>query len=105
MLLTNTWSIQRARNGMNDECDDCAGTSAVSVDVEESLYRNAVNRGITLVTLSQHMTLPEFHAVEIVIGEDNEKGYITRKIDQNQKNLMMSGVSSGARSDAAARMN
>ena len=82
-----------------------AGTSAVSVDVEESLYRTAVERDITLVTLSQHMTLPEFHPVEIVIGEDCPTGWIEREVDQTQKNLMMSGVSSGERSDAAARLD
>eukprot|EP01043_Picozoa_sp_COSAG02_P094516 COSAG02_NODE_30944_length_542_cov_0.914221_1_plen_47_part_10 len=31
--------------------DEC--TSAVSVDVEEDLYQRAVERGVTLVTLSQ----------------------------------------------------
>ena len=34
--------------GILDEC-----TSAVSVDVEENLYRSGVERGVTLVTLSQ----------------------------------------------------
>ena len=56
--------------------DEC--TSAVSVDVEEGLYRQAVERGITLVTLSQHMTLPEFHPKEILIGENERCGWKVR---------------------------
>lgn len=47
--------------------DEC--TSAVSVDVEEKLYREAANLGITCITLSQHMTLPEFNPQELVPPE------------------------------------
>jgi ABC-type uncharacterized transport system fused permease/ATPase subunit len=76
--------------------------SAVSVDVEEELYRRAVERGITLVTLSQQMTLPEFHPKEILIGENLPEGWRARDVDTTQKNQLLSGVSSGAREDAIA---
>jgi ABC-type uncharacterized transport system fused permease/ATPase subunit len=36
--------------GVLDEC-----TSAVSVDVEESLYRSAIAQGITCITISQRL--------------------------------------------------
>ena len=45
--------------GLLDEC-----TSAVSVDAEEQLYKAAIDLGITCVTVSQRLTLPEFHAQE-----------------------------------------
>jgi hypothetical protein len=68
--------------------DEC--TSAVSVDVEEGLYRRAVERGITLVTLSQQMTLPEFHPLEIVIGENKTAGWTVREVDMTMKNRLLS---------------
>ena len=83
--------------------DEC--TSAVSVDVEESLYRRAVEQGITLVTLSQMMTLPEFHPKEILIGENVREGWAGRDVDTTQKNAMMSGASSGKREDALASID
>lgn len=78
--------------------------SAVSVDVEEELYRSAVRRGITLVTLSQQMTMPEFHPKEILIGENVLEGWKARKVDTTQKNTLLSGVSTGAREDAIASL-
>ena len=36
--------------GVLDEC-----TSAVSVDVEETLYRSAIAQGITCITVSQRL--------------------------------------------------
>ena len=83
--------------------DEC--TSAVSVDVEEGLYRRAVERGITLVTLSQQMTLPEFHPLEVVIGENKTEGWTVREVDMTMKNRLLSGVSSGARDDAIASID
>ena len=52
--------------------------------MEEGLYRQAVERGITLVTLSQHMTLPEFHPGEILIGENERCGWVGRDVDTTQ---------------------
>jgi ATP-binding cassette subfamily D (ALD) long-chain fatty acid import protein len=80
--------------------DEC--TSAVSVDVEEHLYRQAIERGITLVTLSQQMTLPEFHPHEIRIGENELRGWTAQAVDTTQRNRLMSGVSTGNREDALA---
>eukprot|EP00038_Savillea_parva_P019941 m.29771 g.29771 ORF g.29771 m.29771 type:complete len:1290 (-) comp4631_c0_seq1:347-4216(-) len=50
--------------GVLDEC-----TSAVSVEVEEALYREANARGITCITISQRLALEEFHAQELRMGE------------------------------------
>ena len=44
------------RFGILDEC-----TSAVSVDVEERLYKGAAEKGITCITISQRLALEEFH--------------------------------------------
>mmetsp|Transcript_10704 Transcript_10704/g.19826 ORF Transcript_10704/g.19826 Transcript_10704/m.19826 type:complete len:411 (+) Transcript_10704:1-1233(+) len=46
-------------------------TSAVSVDVEEKLYRAAHDRGITLITISQRLALEEFHTHELMLGDAN----------------------------------
>ena len=55
---------------MLDEC-----TSAVSVDVEERLYRSAAAAGIATVTLSQRLALEEFHTQELRLGANNERGW------------------------------
>ena len=55
---------------MLDEC-----TSAVSVDVEERLYRSAAAAGIATVTLSQRLALEEFHTHELRLGANNERGW------------------------------
>ena len=52
--------------GVLDEC-----TSAVSVDVEETLYKSAIAQGITCITVSQRLSLPEFHANELQMGENS----------------------------------
>ena len=49
--------------GVLDEC-----TSAVSVDVEETLYKSAITQGITCITVSQRLSLPEFHSFELKMG-------------------------------------
>jgi ABC-type uncharacterized transport system fused permease/ATPase subunit len=49
--------------GVLDEC-----TSAVSVDVEDRLYREAARLGITCITLSQRLALAEFHTKELQLG-------------------------------------
>eukprot|EP00501_MAST-03F_sp_TOSAG23-6_P001687 GSMAST32.ASY1.ANO1.1758.1 assembled CDS len=49
--------------------DEC--TSAVSVDVEENLYRAAHDRGITSITISQRLALEQFHHQELKMGDDN----------------------------------
>eukprot|EP00944_MAST-04C_sp_MAST-4C-sp1_P007501 g7501.t1 len=54
--------------------DEC--TSAVSIDVEEKLYRAANERGITSITISQRLALEEFHTRELRMGDcEGEKGW------------------------------
>ena len=55
---------------MLDEC-----TSAVSIDVEERLYRSAAAAGIATVTLSQRLALEEFHTQELRLGANNQRGW------------------------------
>ena len=52
------------RFGVLDEC-----TSAVSVDVEQQLYRAAAEQGITCVTISQRLALAQFHTSELSLGK------------------------------------
>lgn len=59
--------------------DEC--TSAVSVDVEERLYRTANDMGIACITISQRLALPEFHSNELKLGENNAKGWTLRAIE------------------------
>lgn len=61
--------------GVLDEC-----TSAVSVDVEETLYKSAIAQGITCITVSQRLSLPEFHTHELKMGENNQYGQTLRLI-------------------------
>jgi ABC-type uncharacterized transport system fused permease/ATPase subunit len=70
----------------------CQCTSAVSIDVEEALYRSAVEQGITCVTCSQRFSLPEFHAEELKLGEDVVDGFIKRVIAKDETNQMASAV-------------
>ena len=60
--------------------DEC--TSAVSIDVEEQLYRSANANGITCITVSQRLSLPEFHSHELMMGEDNAEGHTLRQISK-----------------------
>ena len=50
--------------GVLDEC-----TSAVSVDVEEKLYRKARDLGIACITISQRLALHEFHTQQLKLGD------------------------------------
>ena len=52
--------FHRPRFGVLDEC-----TNAISVDVEEALYRHAASLGITLVTITQRAALLKYHSVEL----------------------------------------
>jgi hypothetical protein len=68
--------------------DEC--TSAVSVDAEETLYRLASERGITCITVSQTMTLPEFHQQELRIGVNTPDGWSLHDVDQGLRNSVAS---------------
>ena len=59
--------------------DEC--TSAVSIDVEEELYRAAFARGITCITISQRLALEEFHTQELSFGADNDDGWELRALN------------------------
>ncbi len=61
---------------MLDEC-----TSAVSVDVEERLYRDAARLGVTCITISQRLALSEFHAQELRLAEDAADGWRLVELD------------------------
>ena len=73
--------------GLLDEC-----TSAVSIDQEEELHAATHRAGITCVTVSQNMTLPELHTQELRIGVDNECGWEMVDVDLDQKNQVASSV-------------
>ena len=65
--------------------DEC--TSAVSIDVEEQLYKSAISNGITCATVSQRLSLPEFHSTELLMGEDNADGHTVRAITKEMAQL------------------
>ena len=56
------------------------------------MYKAAVDHGITCVTVSQRLSLPEFHEVELKVGEDNADGYVKRAIEEGETNQMASEV-------------
>lgn len=51
--------------------DEC--TSAVSIDVEEKLYNQAKQMGITLITVSHKKGLKKFHDFILKFDEKNKK--------------------------------
>ena len=53
--------------------DEC--TSAVSIDVEQKLYASAHAAGTSCVTISQRLSLPEYHRRELRVGVNSEKGW------------------------------
>jgi ABC-type uncharacterized transport system fused permease/ATPase subunit len=62
--------FHQPRFGLLDEC-----TSAVSIEVEEQLYKAAHQAGTSCLTLSQRLCLPEFHDRELRVGENTAKGW------------------------------
>jgi hypothetical protein len=72
-------------------CVCCRCTSAVSVDAEEELYRAAMTSGTTCITVSQRLTLPEFHHFEMKVGVNEACGWSARDIEEGQKNQLLSG--------------
>ena len=53
--------------------DEC--TSAVSLDVEERLYRAAHEKNVTCITLSQRLALHDFHTQQLHLGATNASGW------------------------------
>jgi len=58
-----------------DECTD-----AVSVDVEERLYKAAVSKNIVCITISKRLALIDFHETELNLGGNNGDGFIVKKL-------------------------
>ena len=58
-----------------DECTD-----AVSVDVEERLYKAAVSKNIVCITISKRLALIDFHETELNLGGDNKDGFVVKKL-------------------------
>ena len=67
-------SSAQAKVQPQDEC-----TSAVSIDVEEKLYEEAMKMGITCITISQRLSLPAFHKTELKLGEVSPATFLWSK--------------------------
>jgi len=64
--------------------DEC--TSAVSIDVEEELYKQAKEHGITSITISQRLALEEFHTHELAMGDaDSKDGWKLRELSDSRE--------------------
>jgi ABC-type uncharacterized transport system fused permease/ATPase subunit len=61
--------------------DEC--TSAVSLDIERSLYQNSKKFGITIITVSLKPALAAFHDFELAF--DGNKSYSIKKINHSNE--------------------
>ncbi|KAJ1719713.1 ATP-binding cassette long-chain fatty acid transporter pxa2 [Coemansia erecta] len=64
----------RPRYAIMDEC-----TSAVSMDIEKTMYTHATNLGITLLTVSHRQSLWQYH--NYILQYDGQGGYVFSKLD------------------------
>jgi len=78
--------------------DEC--TSAVSIDVEEALYRAAHEMGITSITISQRLALEEFHNNELRMGNANgDEGWRLHAIGSEGPSALNSSLLNTSASD------
>ena len=58
----------------------------VSIDVEEELYKQAKEHGITSITISQRLALEEFHTHELAMGDaDSKDGWKLRELSDSRE--------------------
>mmetsp|Transcript_17915 Transcript_17915/g.50472 ORF Transcript_17915/g.50472 Transcript_17915/m.50472 type:complete len:1265 (+) Transcript_17915:174-3968(+) len=62
-----------------------ASTDAVSVDMEQTLYRAARQFGITCLTMSQRLCLEDFHSQELRMGDISQSGHVVAQLDELEK--------------------
>ena len=58
-----------------------------SIDAEEELYKAALKEGISCLTVSQRLSLPQFHDQELKVGENTASGYVLREITETENQL------------------
>ncbi len=51
------------------------------------LYKAALKEGISCLTVSQRLSLPQFHDQELKVGENTASGYVLREITETENQL------------------
>uniref|UniRef100_A0A7S4N6W4 ABC transporter domain-containing protein n=2 Tax=Paramoeba aestuarina TaxID=180227 RepID=A0A7S4N6W4_9EUKA len=57
-------------------------TDAVSQDVEKNLYKTLTDRGITIITISKRLSLPEYHSQRLSLGVSNSSGWTLEPVEK-----------------------
>ncbi|KAJ1829781.1 ATP-binding cassette long-chain fatty acid transporter pxa2 [Coemansia sp. RSA 2599] len=68
----------RPRYAIMDEC-----TSAVSMDIEKTMYTHATDLGITLLTVSHRQSLWQYH--NYILQYDGQGGYVFSRLDPERR--------------------
>jgi len=58
-----------------DECSD-----AISQDAEANLFKTLAEMGVTCVTISKRLELPQFHQQQLALGADNAQRWSLREL-------------------------